>query len=372
MAREQEIRSYLHTIPETGFNEHRTAAFLADALTRAGYEVTTGLGGKTGVVGVLDSGVPGPVMGIRSDIDALGHMVDGQPVAIHSCGHDGHMAMALAAAEEIIRDNIVRRGRLKIIFQPAEEIGLGAYSILDSGVLDDVDYLIGQHVRPIEEAHNKQASPAMYYSASATWEVDIVGQRAHAARPHLGHNALDAAAAAIAAVNAIHCDPRRSFSIKATRCICDAGATNAIPDIARLAFDLRAQDNDTMERMEAAGRTAIEHAAAAYECRATINETKMLPAAEYSEEMIDFLRDCITEVLGEDGLLPPLSTPGGEDFCHYVKAKPDLKVGFFGLGCNLTPGLHAPDMTFDPDALTDGKNILITAVRKLLGEDSVK
>lgn len=367
MAREQEIRKYLHTIPETGFNEHRTAAFLADALTQAGYEVTAGLGGKTGIVGVLDSGIPGPVMGVRADIDALGHIVDGKPTAIHSCGHDGHMAMALAAAEEIIRDGLVKRGRLKIIFQPAEEIGLGAYSIVDSGILDDVEYLIGQHVRPIEEAHNGQASPAMYYSACGTWEVDITGQRAHAARPHLGHNALDAAAAVIQAVNAVHCDPRRSFSIKATRCLCDAGATNAIPDTAHLAFDLRAEDNPTMELLQERSRLAIEQSAAAYGCSASLTMTKALPAAEYSDEVVELLTECITEVLGKDGLLPPLSTPGGEDFCHYVKAKPELKVGFFGLGCDLKPGLHAPDMSFDPAALTNGKNILVAAVKKLLG-----
>jgi len=367
MAREQEIRDYLHTIPETGFNEHRTAAFLADALTQAGYRVTTGLGGKTGVVGVLDSGIPGPVMGIRADIDALGHIIDGKPAALHSCGHDGHMAMALAAAETIIRDGLVKRGRLKIIFQPAEEIGLGAYSILESGVLDDVDYLIGQHVRPIEEAKNGQASPAMYYSACGTWEVDITGLRSHAARPHLGHNALDAAAAAIAAVNAIHCDPRRSFSIKATRCLCDAGATNAIPDHAHLSFDLRAEDNDIMQQLQERSQTAITQAVAAYGCTADLTMTKFLPAAEYPEDMIALLADCIREVLGDDGLLPPLSTPGGEDFCHYVKAKPNLKVGFFGLGCNLKPGLHAPDMTFDPAALTNGKNILLAAVKKILG-----
>lgn len=367
MAREQEIREYLHTIPEIGFTEVKTAAYIADALRKAGYEVTEHLGGKTGVVGVLDSGVPGPVMGVRADMDALGHIVDGKHCAIHSCGHDAHMAMALAAAEEIIRDGVVKKGKLKMIFQPAEEIGKGALSIIDSGVLDDVDYLIGQHLRPIQEVHGGQASPAMYYSASTTWQVDIQGLRAHGARPHLGWNALDAAVLIINAVNMVHCDPNKSFSAKATRCLCDAGVTNAIPDKATLAFDMRAESNEIMQELQTKVRMAINNACAAAGCTCEITELINLPAAEYNDDMTELLTDSIVEVLGEDGLLPALITPGGEDFCHYVIAKPHLHVGFFGLGCDLKPGLHAPDMHFDTKYLTNGKNILVTAVRKILG-----
>lgn len=367
MAREQEIREYLHTIPETGFQEFKTSAYLAEELKKAGYAVTEKLNGQTGLVGIYDSGVPGPVMALRADIDALGHIIDGKPGAIHSCGHDGHMAMALAAAEEIMAEQIVKKGKLKVIFQPAEELGIGAYSIIESGVLDDVDYMIGQHVRPIQEAKYGQASPAMYYSASATWEVDIHGLRAHAARPHLGRNALDAAALTIVAVNSVRCNPERSFSVKATRCLCDAGATNAIPDKVHLAFDLRAGDNDTMRELQEQVRRVIENTVAMNGCTCEISAPKGLPAAQYTDDMIDLLRESIVEVLGEDGLLPPQTTPGGEDFCIYIVEKPHLHVGFFGLGCDLEPGLHAPDMHFNTAALTHGKNILVTAVRKMLG-----
>lgn len=367
MAREQEFREYLHTIPEIGFTEVKTAAFVAKILREAGYEVTEQLGGKTGVVGVLDSGVPGPVMGVRADMDALGHIIDGEFCAIHSCGHDAHTSMALAAAEEIIQKGLVKKGKLKMIFQPAEEIGKGAYSIVDSGILDDVDYLIGQHLRPIQEASGGQASPAMYYSASTTWQVDIIGLRAHGARPHLGYNALDAAVLAINAVNMIHCDPVKSFSAKATRCICDAGVTNAIPDKAMIAFDMRAESNPVMKEMKTKARIAIENAVSAAGCTCEITEIIDLPAAEFNDDMIQLLSDSIVEVLGKDGLLPPMVTPGGEDFCHYVIAKPHLHVGFFGLGCDLEPGLHAPDMHFNPSYLTQGKDILVTAVKKILG-----
>ncbi|MCI5837029.1 MAG: amidohydrolase [Veillonellaceae bacterium] len=367
MAREQEFKEYLHTIPELGFQEKQTAAFVANILREAGYEVTEGLGGKTGVVGVIDSGVPGPVVAVRADMDALGHIVDGEHVAIHSCGHDGHTSMALAAAEVIAQEGRVKKGKLKMIFQPAEEIGQGAYSIIDSGVLDDVEYFFGQHVRPIQEAKLGQGIAALYYSASTTWEVEIHGQRAHGARPHLGHNALSAAAVMILAAGQIQCNPEKSYSAKATRCLCDAGVTNAIPDLARVAFDMRAGDNETMAELKERMKTAIEGAVQSCGCTCEIKTLIDLPAAVYDEGMCRLLEESIREVLGEENTLPAQTTPGGEDFCCYVVAKPHLKVGFYGLGADLTPGLHQPDMTFDPKALTYGKNIILTAVGKLLG-----
>lgn len=370
MAREQDFREYLHTIPEFGLEEYKTSEFVAKTLREAGFDVTEGLGGHTGVVGVFDSGKPGPTMAVRADMDALGHIVDGKHVAIHSCGHDGHTAMALAAGEEIIKEGIVKRGKLKMIFQPAEEIGQGAYTIVDSGVLDDVDYLIGQHVRPIQEAKLGQAIAALYYSASHTVEFEIKGQRAHGARPHLGHNALHAAALAILAATGIQPNPERSFSVKATRCLCDSGATNAIPDKVLLAFDMRAGDNDTMAELNEKIKIAVENAVAAFSCTCTCKTLIDLPAAEYNDDMCELLEDSIAEVLGRENTLPAQTTPGGEDFCYYVIAKPNLHVGFYGLGADLKPGLHQPDMHFNTEALTYGKNILKTAISKVLGENS--
>ena len=132
--------NYLHTIPEIGMKEFKTSAYVADVLKQLGYEVETQIGGATGVVAVCDSGKPGPVLGLRADMDALGTKDGG---AAHLCGHDGHMAMLLAAAEEIMEEKLVRKGKLKLLFQPAEETSEGALSMLKGGAVDDIEILIG-------------------------------------------------------------------------------------------------------------------------------------------------------------------------------------------------------------------------------------
>ena len=121
MTTEQRIQAaydILHGMPETGFEEFRTSAWLAERLEAAGFRVSAGVAG-TGVVGVLEGSGPGPAVALRGDMDALAHVVDGQVVRVHSCGHDAHCAMVLGAAQELAAG--LGRGTLKILFQPGEE-----------------------------------------------------------------------------------------------------------------------------------------------------------------------------------------------------------------------------------------------------------
>ena len=140
----------LHAMPEIGFQEEKTSAYLAEKLESFGFTVKRGLGG-TGVLGELKGVAPGPVVGLRADMDALGHEVDGKLVAIHSCGHDAHSTMVLAAAEALAKKGIAR-GTLKILFQPAEELLFGARRMIADGVADDLEMLFGIHLRPGQEA----------------------------------------------------------------------------------------------------------------------------------------------------------------------------------------------------------------------------
>ena len=358
---------YLHTIPEVGLEEVKTSAYLAEQLEQAGFKVTRNVGGATGVIGVYDSGVEGPTLALRADMDALGHVIDGVPCARHTCGHDAHSSMVLSAAEEIIREKIVNKGRLKILFQPAEEIAAGALTMIKGGAIDDVDMIIGSHIRPEEECRKGFAIPAMWYSASGTVDVIIHGKPAHGARPHLGVNAIDAAAAAINAVNAIHLNPNFSYSAKPTRFICDSGVTNAIPAEAHVNWDIRAAENDVMALLQEKIVKAIEGGVSTVGATAEIKFIKELPAAELDDGMTNLLAETITDVMGKDALLAPFKTAGGEDFFFYTRHKPSIKAGFFGLGVNAVPGLHHPDMHFDTDALETGVNLFKAAVKKILG-----
>jgi len=354
----------LHAMPEVGFAEHRTSAWLAEKIKAAGFIVMTGVGG-TGIVATLKGKEPGPTVALRADMDALAYTVNGEDVCVHSCGHDAHSSMVLTAAEELAKADI-RRGTLKILFQPAEETVLGALKMIEAGALDDVDVVIGIHLRPIQEAKTGQATPALYHGSSYIMEATINGRTAHGARPHLGINAIDAAAAVVNAVNAIHLNPVVPWTCKVTKLHAGGAALNVIPDRAEMALDLRTQQNAAMDALLDKAEKAIKAGAATVGATAETTVKGGVPGAEYHPEIIELARDAIRAVLGEQGLLDPIVTPGGEDFHNFVKARPKVKAGYVGLGCNLSPGLHDPTMKFDRSAMIYGTNILLHMTRKLL------
>jgi amidohydrolase len=132
-------------------------------------------------------------------------------------------------------------------------------------------------------------------------------------------------------------------------------------------MDLRAQRNDTMRALIERVEQAVHAGAATVGAVAETTVLGTIPSAVYAPEIVDLAREAIRAVLGPQGLLDPILTPGGDDFHHYVEAKPALKTGFIGLGCDLAPGLHDPAMSFDRSALAHGADILLHMVRKLLG-----
>lgn len=363
-ARVLETYDVLHAIPELGFQEVKTSAYLAEKLKEFGYEVKTGIGG-TGIIGTLKGKEPGPAVGLRADMDALGHEIDGKLVAIHSCGHDAHSSMVLATAEELARKGIAR-GTLQILFQPAEELLFGAKRMIEAGAAKDLDMLFGIHLRPKQEAVTGQATPALHHGASWVVKAHIEGKIAHGARPHLGVNAINAAAAVIQAANSIFFDPVIPSSIKATQIKGGGPVTNAIPASAEITFDLRSARNETMEEILAKVKVAIEQSAASVGAVGRMEIVGGVPAANYDPEMIELAKEAIVEVLGQEGLMKEIVTPGGEDFHFFAKELPGLKTTYLGLGCDLTPGLHDPRMSFDKNALEKGAQTLVVLAEKAL------
>ena len=134
-----ELRRELHPLAELGLNTKNTAQYVLDHLEKIGVEAHR-VGNTNGVLGVIDSGVPGPTVMLRADMDALPFEVDGKKTAIHACGHDGHTAMLLEAASRLVGN--IKKGKLKLLFQPAEETLEGANVMIKEGVLDGVDYLV--------------------------------------------------------------------------------------------------------------------------------------------------------------------------------------------------------------------------------------
>lgn len=359
----QDVFNFLHKIPEQSHKEVKTSAYLADELEKYGFEVIRNVSGGTGVLGILDSGKPGPVFGLRADMDALAYEVDGKIVYRHTCGHDAHSAMVMAAAREIASKGI-KRGKLYIIFQPAEETLSGCLEMIKSGLFNDMSEVVGIHLRPIEEAKLGQATAALWHSACAPTRIKISGKSAHGARPHLGINAVDAAALCVNAINAIHANPSISHSIKVTQLMTGAGAINIIPEEVTVGIDIRCSQNDEMNTIIEKVKRAVNGAVAAIGATAEV-DIKFCPGASYDDELIQTNASAIREVLGEEGLVPDIMTPGSEDF-HFFSNQLNCKSGYLGLGANLTPGLHSKDMEFDHDALYHGAEILTRVAEKRL------
>ncbi len=358
------VFQHIHDDPELSLQETRTSGFLASELKKCGYALTENIAGTTGVLGIIDSGSPGPFLVLRADMDALPYVVDGEKIAKHTCGHDSHCAMVMTAAKYLAEQGI-KRGRLGILFQPAEEVLGGARMMAESGVLDDADEIMGLHIRPKDELRFGTASSALYHSAGGVCRITIKGREAHGARPHQGINAIECAAQLIQAVSSIKLDPRVSHSVKVTAVSGGGLATNIIPNECRLVFDMRSQNNPVLEDMVAKMKAAAEGTAAAFGAAAEL-DFQTYPAAEFDMELVGTMHKAIEKVLGEGADIGPIYTPGGEDFHQYNKLLPGIKAAFIGIGAEASPGLHAFNMEFRHEAMEHGADILIEAVTERL------
>ncbi|MBS4192687.1 M20 peptidase aminoacylase family protein [Bacillus sp. FJAT-49705] len=358
-----EAFDYLHSHPELSWKETNTTEYIKRHLEQAGCLVRT-FEDCTGVIGDYGNfSGDVPIIAIRGDMDALWQEVNGELQANHSCGHDAHMTMVLGVLWSIQEDKSLKdKIGVRFIFQPAEEVGAGALKLVDKGIVDNVDYLYGIHLRPIQEAPDGYATPAIMHGATGSMEFEIRGEDAHGARPHLTHNAIEIGNSILNSFNTIHLDPNVAHTIKATRFLSGGKNTNIIPGSASLAIDLRAQTNAIMEKLRHRVIEILQSSNELFNTEIVITNDYGIAAAEVREEALEIAKQAIINRLGEEKLAPPLITPGGDDFHFYTIKKPHLKATMVGLGCDLKPGLHHPNMTFNKDSLLNGVKILTEIV----------
>lgn len=359
---------YLHEHPEISWEEVKTTNYISRLLSESGcrprtFEDCTGV---IGDYGNFESNLP--VIGIRADIDALWQNVKGKDQANHSCGHDAHMSVGLGVLWKLMEHPELRdRVAVRFIFQPAEEKGAGALKMIDKNVMDGVDYLFGVHLRPIQETAGGRAAPVIVHGASKKYSGTIHGEDAHAARPHLNHNAIEICMHLVQLLNQIHLDPRVPYSVKMTRLFAGGKSANIIPGRAQFTLDLRAQTNELMQQLEGRVNEIFDTLRHYYHVPIELTDIHGIVAAKLNEEAIQIMKRSIEEVLGKDQVDEPLITPGGDDFHFYTVHNPKLKATMLGLGCNLKPGLHHPDMAFDHAYLINGTDILYQAILNVYG-----
>lgn len=361
----KDIYHDLHQMPEIGFQEYKTSAYLAAAMEALGYTVSRNVG-ETGVVAFEKGEEEGPVMLLRADMDALPFVVGDESVSIHACGHDAHCAMLLAAAS--VLKGKIRRGTLKFLFQPAEETLLGALSIIDAGVLDDVDIAVGLHIRPIQDIPFGTLCPGVKHSSTTFVKVVLNGRSAHASRPHLGVNTIEAAAAIINNIASIKMNPNVSWSCKPTIINGGGSASNIIPATTSIIFDIRSQCNEVMGTLLERFRKVVKSVAEAFEAETEILfPCGVVPAAILDEELTTEVAESIKKVVGSEKLMPVLNNTGGEDFHYFAYKYPAMKAAYFGVGVGAEPGLHTPDMHFNLDGLQNGVDVIVDVTLKKLG-----
>ena len=369
-------RRDLHRIPELAYTEKKTSAYVAEYLKREGLAVTAGIA-RTGVVGLLETGRPGPCLLIRADMDALPITEEtGLPFAsrhsgvMHACGHDGHTAMALATASFMnqIKDRI--SGTIKFVFQPAEEGPGGAKPMIDAGVMDDphVDYALACHVWPTIPEGTIGIRAGELMAAMFSFDITIKGRGGHGAMPHLCVDALDVGCQVVAALQRIvsrKMDPLRPTVVTVGRFRAGT-AFNVIPETAHLSGTARTFDTATWRRwpdiIETVVKGVCDSMGAGYEATFEQGYPPTINDAGMAARMTRVAGD----VVGVDRVVVPELTLGGEDMSFFLEKAAGCYF-CLGAGNDAYAGIHNPRFDFNEDILITGVETYCRAALDLLG-----
>ena len=353
------FRRTLHRHPELSGEEHETARRVTERLRNLGFDdVQTGVNG-TGVVATLTGGCPGPTVLLRADMDALPIQEDtGLDFAseaegvMHACGHDVHTASLLGTAALLARHREDVHGTVRFCFQPHEErLPGGAQGMIDAGVLDGVDAVFGQHVKPDLPAGTIGVRPGWAMASSDEVYVTVEGEGGHAAEPHeLATDATYVGSRIVDAFQSIisrHCPPDVPSILTIGRLIAD-GATNVIPETARLEGTFRAMDEDWRGRAHDLIRRVAVHTAQAHGATADVEIRTGYPALYNHEAEAHLVADAAREYVGPDRALDVARWFAGEDFAYFLQERPGA---FYQLGVGSEHGLHTAGLEVDEEAL---------------------
>lgn len=414
------LRRDLHRHPEVGFTEFRTASKVIEILSSLGYEVLYGAdaidsearravpnvkeldsayeravrdgareeilermkGGLTAVVGVLHGHDPGPTAAFRFDMDALpvhesadadhtpfregfGSEYDGN---MHACGHDGHTAIGLGLAERMADRHF--SGTLKLIFQPAEEGGRGAFAMVERGVLDGVDTLFCMHLG-LDVPAGEVCGGSTDFLATTKMLAEFTGLPSHAgAAPEKGRNALLGAASALLNIHAL---PR--FGSSATRInvgVLEGGtATNIIPYYAKMLIETRAADRGTNKELERRVRLIVEHSASMHELEQRISVVGEATTIVCDEELVSWVLDEARQVPGFNSFKNYHKAGASEDASFMMRAVQEKggRATYMVIGTPLAAPHHNQKFDIGEEALPMAVNLLERLGRRMLREE---
>jgi amidohydrolase len=368
-----ERRRDFHRHPELAFQEVRTAGIVAKALGELGLEVQTGVG-KTGVVAMLDGDHDGPTLLVRADMDAL-PILEGNTTeyvsenngVMHACGHDGHTSIGLAVAEMLSKRRSEIHGRIKFVFQPAEEIAAGSKAMVDDGVLTNPrpDFSIGLHLWNNSPVGDVCVTPGPCMAAADLFDVKISGYGAHGAAPHEGRDPIVAAAQIVTALQSIAArgvDPLDTVVVSVTA-ISGGEAYNVIPAVVTMKGTVRTYRKATQERVHQRMREIIEGIARAMECEAEFDIRKVTIAVDNNADLSARVAAIAAKHPDVKKVRTDERTMGAEDMAFLMD---DIPGCFFFVGSanaerDLAYPHHNPRFDIDERALAIGAALLAEA-----------
>lgn len=378
-----ETRRAYHRRPEVGWREIETTRTIAETLREFGYEVTAGRDflkdakrfslsdapipgeGDTGCIGIFDTGRPGPTVCLRVDIDALpiteasgnhapaaGGWASENDGVMHACGHDGHIAIGLGVAR-ILRPMLdTMSGKLKLIFQPAEEGGRGGYAVREAGWVDDVDFLIAVHVGLGLESRTL-ATDVFGFLATRKYRVGYEGRPAHAGvAPEEGRNALIGACQSILGLHTLAQSSRPGVRLNVGS-IHAGRSLNIVPDQAVFDFEMRAIVGEDLDALEQRCLRLVKATAEAHELDITLEQRGQADSWSNSEGAPAWAR-AINETLGAfPNTIDRFDFRAGEDVTNLARrvAERGGEAAIFVVGADIADGHHTPNFDFDEDVL---------------------
>ena len=371
-------RRDLHAHPELAFEEVRTAGIVAERLKTLGLEPKSGVG-RTGVVAMIDGGKPGRTVLLRADMDALPiheendvayrSQTDGK---MHACGHDCHTSILLNLSRRLKDATPLMKGRVKLVFQPAEECGGGAEAMIADGVLagPKPDAAFGLHVWQDMDLGKVGVTAGPMMAAVDEFNVTLRGKGAHAAQPNEGRDPVVALAHVISALQTIAsrgADPLHSVVVSVTR-VKAGTAFNIIPETAWMNGTVRVFDDRLWRELPGRFEKIVKNVADALGCTADVEYVRHNRPTVNDPAMAAIAREAAAEIVGEENVVTDLMTMGGEDFSDFLRAVPGcfIAIGSRNAARDLVWGHHHPKFDVDEQCMKIGADVLMRTAQKFL------
>ncbi len=328
------VRRDIHAHPELCFQEVRTADVVAQKLTEWGIPSHRGMG-TTGVVGIVhgrDGGKSGRAVGLRADMDALPMQefnkfahASTHPGKMHACGHDGHTAMLLAAAQHFAKHRDFD-GTVYLIFQPAEEGGGGAREMIKDGLFEKfpMEAVFGMHNWPGAPVGTFAVSAGPVMASSNEFKITVHGKGSHAALPHNGIDPVPVACQMVQAFQTIISRNKKPVDagVISVTMIHAGEATNVVPDFCELQGTVRTFSIEVLDLIEKRMKDIAEHTCAAFEARCEFQFVRNYPPTVNTAAEAGFARQVMNDMVGAGNVLAQEPTMGAEDFAYMLQAKP--------------------------------------------------